>query len=184
MDTGSWIVVSVAVLLVSAVLGVHLNRPAWSGGSARRLAPILFSLQCGLAALAGIVGVTAAFRSWQVLHEAQTGTAPLIDVSRIDGDGDMYALLVLAMVAGTVIAVLVLGLAARFASGTDPVELIVACSVLAIEIFLGSLGLWQVLQGSRGVVALGLLVQLPLAIAAMVSCWPPPEPLHLSGTDR
>lgn len=184
MSTGSWVAVSVAALLASTVLGVHLTRPVWSGGPARWLAPLLLAVQCGMALVAGIVGVAAAARSWQVLHDPATGSSPLLDVSRIDGDGSMYALLVLGLTAGTVLTVVVLGLSARFAAGSDPVERIVACAVLAAEIFVGSLGLWQVLQGSRGAVALGLLVQLPLAIAAMVSCWPPPEPLHLAGSPR
>lgn len=180
MDSGSWFVVAVAALLSSAVVGVHLTRPVWTGAPSRRLAPMLFSVQCGVALVAGIVGIAGAARSWQVLHDPPTGAAALLDVSRIDGDGSMYALLVLAIAAGTALVVLVLGLSARFAAGDDAVERIVACAVLSMEIFVASLGLWQVLQGSRGAVAIGLVVQLPLAIAAMVQCWPPVEPQHLA----
>ena len=61
----------------------------------------------------------------------------LLHVSRIDGDGSMYALLVLALAFGTLLAVVALALAARFAAGTDPLERLVASAVLGLEICVG-----------------------------------------------
>lgn len=176
MSTGSWIVVCAAVLVTGAVAGVLLTRPVWSSRPERRFVPAMLSLHAGLALTTGLVATAALSRSWQLFGKPATGTVPLLDVSRIDGDKEMYALLVLAAAFTTLLAVLALALGARFAAGDDPTERIVACGVLGLEICLSGYAAAQVLGGSRSVAALVATAHLPLVMVAMVVCWPPVEP--------
>jgi hypothetical protein len=178
VSTGDWVLVSAAVLLTGATAGVLLTLPLWTDGRPRRLVPTLLSAHAGIVAVVGAVTAAAAVRSWQLVDRApdRPVAATLLDVSRIDGDASMFALLVLGLVFGTVLAVVALALAARFASGDDPVERMVACGVLALEICIGGYGAARLLHGSHGAAVLLIAVHLPLAMLAMVRCWPPAEP--------
>lgn len=178
MDSGDWVVVSAAVLLAGGTLGVLLTLPLWPRPARPRMVPALLSAHAGLVAVVGAITTVAAARSWQLVGRSPSEQAAgLLEVSRIDGDGSMYALLVLALAFGTTLAVTALSLAARFAAGPDPVERLVACSVLALEVCVAGYGAARVLQGSRSAAVILLAAQLPVVMYAMVRCWPPPEPL-------
>lgn len=178
MDTGDWVVVSGAALLAGGTLGVLLTLPIWAGAERPRPVPLLLSAHAGLVAVVGVITAAAAARSWQLVGRPPSEQAAgLLDVSRIDGDGSMYALLVLALAFGTTLAVTALALAARFAAGHDPAERIVACSVLGLELCVGGYGAARLLDGSRSAAAVVLAAHLPLLVWAMVRCWPPPEPV-------
>jgi hypothetical protein len=174
VSTGEWIAVAAAVLLVGATAGVLLTLPLWTGPRQRTFAVAVLSAHAGVVGAVGLVGAAAAARSWQLLGDHDPGrVAGLLQVSRTDGDSSMYALLVLALVFGTALAVTVLALAARFAASADPAERIVACAALGLEICVAGLAAVRILAGSRSGTAIAVAAQLPLAMAAMVACWPP-----------
>lgn len=174
MDLGDWVVVSVAVVLTGTAVGVLLTLPVWSGSGRPRLVPALLTIHAGVVAVIGVVTTAAAIRSWQVVGRPPADTAEgLLDVSRIDGDGSLFALLVLLLAFGTLLAVAALALAARFAAGHDPTERMLACGVLGLEICVGGYGAAQLLGGNHGIATLLVTAQLPLGILAMVVCWPP-----------
>jgi hypothetical protein len=177
MSSGSWFVVTVAVAACGAVLGVLLTRPVWAARSERPLVPLLLSVHSGVAAIVGIVATAAATRSWQLITEdPPTEHAPvLLEVSRIDGDSSMYALLVLGLAFVTVLSVVALALASRFSAGSDPTERMVACAILGFEVCLSGYAAAQVVGGSRSAVALAATIHLPVAVWAMVACWPPAD---------
>lgn len=164
-----------AVLLAGLVLGVLLTLPVWSAPRRLRPVPALLTVHAGLVAVMGVVATASAARSWQLIDRdpQRPVAATLLAVSRIDGDGDLYALLVLFLAFGTLLAVTALALAARFAAGSDPTERMVACAVLGLEICVGGYGAAHLLSGGHGAATIALTLQLPLAMAAMVTCWPP-----------
>jgi hypothetical protein len=173
VSSGEWTAVCAAVLLIGGAVGVLLTLPVWTTtGRGRRVAALL-TLHAGLVAVVGVVTTAAAVRSWQLVGRPPASTTALLEVSRIDGNGSMYALLVLALAFGTLLAVVALSLAARFAAGTDPAERMVACAVLGLEICAGGYAAAHLVGGSRSPVVLLVTLQLPLVMVAMVSCWPP-----------
>jgi len=175
MSTGDWVAVAVAASVLAVVVGVLFTLPVWTRRSGPRLVPALLTLQAGGVLVLGTIATAAAVRSWQLVD--QSATAPvartLITVSRIDGDGSMFALIVLALIAVAGLTAVLLLLAARFAATTDPTERAIACTVLGLEIGLCGYGLAACLGGSRSLPALAAVANLPLAMAAMVACWPP-----------
>jgi len=176
VTTSDWLVVAVAGSLASGVVGVVLTLPAWAPGHrSTLLVGRLLGLHAGLVAVGGAAMTAAAIRSWQLVDEepAEQASATLIEVSGLDGDGRLYALIVLLVVATTACSVLMLTVAARFALSDDVLPRTLACAVLGLEIGLCGFGLAQVLAGSRNAVAIGAVVNLPLVMAAMVACWPP-----------
>jgi hypothetical protein len=181
VSNGEWSAVAAAVLLVGGTAGVLLTLPLWTGPRRRTFAVVLLSVHAGLVGVVGTIAAAAAARSWQLIgdHDPKH-VAGLLQVSRIDGDGSMYALLVLALVFGTALAVVSLALAARFAASADPAERIVACAALALEICLAGFAAARILGGSRSASALVVAAQLPLAMVAMVACWPPADPAEAS----
>ncbi len=174
MSTGSWIAVVVAASIIASVVGVLATLPVWTRGAGRRLVPALLTAQAGGVIVVATITVAAAIRSWQLLDRPTAHvTSTLATVSQIDGDGRMFALIVLAVVAIGWLSAFLLVLAARFAAGVDPTERTIACAVLGLEIGLCGYGLAACLGGSRSAPALVAAVNLPLAMAAMVACWPP-----------
>jgi hypothetical protein len=170
--------VTAAVLLTGTTVGVLLTLPIWTGARRPSFAGAVLSVHAGLVAVVGVVTAAAAARTWQVVGRAPSEhVAGLIQVSRTDGDGSMFALIVLALAFGTCFAVVALALGARFATSDDAAERIVACAVLALEICVGGYAVARLLGGSHGVAVVALAVQLPLAMVAMVACWPPVEDL-------
>jgi hypothetical protein len=177
VSNGEWVAVAAAVLLIGGTAGVLLTLPLWTGPRRRTFAVAVLSAHAGLVGTVGVIAAAAAARSWQLIGDDSTKhVAGLLQVSRFEGDGSMYALLVLALAFGTVLSVLALALSARFASSAEPGERIVACAALALEICVAGLAVARILGGSRSASALVVAAQLPLAMVAMVACWPPAEP--------
>jgi hypothetical protein len=170
---GEWAVVAVAVLLAGATAGVLLTLPIWTG-TRPPFAAALLSIHAGVVGVVGAIAVAAAARSWQLVgRDPGEPVAGLLQVSRIDGDDSMLALLVLVLALGTCLSVAALALASRFATGDDPAERVVACAVLALEICVGGYAVARLLAGSRAGGTVAVALQLPLAMLAMVACWPP-----------
>jgi hypothetical protein len=181
VNNGEWVAVGAAGLVTGGVVGVLLTRTVWTSAGRRRLVSALLALHAGVAFVVGVVATAAAVRSWQLVGRPTTENASaLLQVSRIDGNGSLYALLVLAIAFGTLLAVAALTLAARFAAGSDPAERMVACGVLGLEICLGGYAGAHLLTGSHSPVAILVTLQLPLTMLAMISCWPPAD----DGTHR
>ena len=173
MSTGSWLAVVIAASIIACVVGVLITLPVWTRGAGRRLVPALLTAQAGGVIVVGAIAVAAAIRSWQLLGRPTAPvTRSLVTVSRIDGDGRMFALIILTVVAMASLSALLLVLAARFAAGDDPTERTIASAVLGLEVALCGYGLAACLGGSRSAPALVAAVNLPLAMAAMVACWP------------
>ncbi len=172
---------SVATVLASAVAGGLVTWSLWTdgtferGGLRRRLVPGLLSLHAGAALVVGTVTAAAAVRSWQLVDRdpQQEAASALLDVSRVDGDRALYALLVLLLVATTGCLTLLLAQSARFAATDDGTQRSVACGVLGLEIGLCGLGLARLVIGGVSAPALLAVAHLPVLITAMVLCWPP-----------
>jgi hypothetical protein len=175
MTTGDWIAVVAAVVVASVPVGVLLTWSVWRRGSGPRLVPALLTLHAGAVVVVGTIGAAAAARSWQLVDpdRREEAASALLDVSRIDGDQSLYALLVLLLVAVTGLLAVLLAQAARFAAGDDPGGRTIACAVLGLEIGVAGLGLAQVVTGETTALTWLGLGHLPVLIAAMVSCWPP-----------
>lgn len=173
MSTGSWIAVLAAGAVAAAVLGGLFAFPLRDRPGPRVVA-VLLSLHAGVVVVVGTTTGAAAVRSWQLVDRpAQTAADPaLLAVSRIDGDGSMFALLVLFLVAAAAVAIALLLVSSRLAASTDPGDRAVACAVLALEVALSGYGLAAAIGGSRSLPALLAVANLPIAMAAMVACWP------------
>jgi hypothetical protein len=181
VSSGASIAVTVAATLLAITLGVHFTLSVWTQSPAarsHRLVAALLTLQAGGALVLGTIATTAAARSWQLIDRPVDAPAGpnLFTVSRIDGNGSMFALIVLAVVAAAALSAVVLLLAARFVVGHDPAERWIACIVLGLEIGLCGYGLSAALGGSHSAPALLAVVNLPLAVAGMVVAWPPARP--------
>lgn len=175
MSLSSWTVVVVATVLAAAPFGVLLTWPVWRRTRRWRPVPALLALHAGAVVVVGAIAVAAAGRSWQLVDRdpQEEAAAALLDVSRIDGDRALYALLVLLLVALTGLLTLLLAQAARFAAGEDPGGRTIACAVLGLEIGVAGLALAQLVSGDRSALTWLGVGHLPLLIAAMVACWPP-----------
>jgi hypothetical protein len=175
VSSGQWLLVCLAALPMAVVVGVLLTWPVWTEGrSGARLVPALLAVHTGVVVVGGTVATAAAVRSWQVVGEPEERAAdPLLDVSRIDGDTSMYALVVLLLVAATALLGLLLAVATRFAASEHTVDRTIACAVLGLELGLSGLGLAFVAGGSRNPVALLAVLHVPVLTTAMVACWPP-----------
>jgi hypothetical protein len=175
MSDGAVVAVVVAASVLAVVVGVLCTLPLGTRRNGPRLVPALLTVQAGGVLVVATVATAAAVRSWQILdrpadaHVAHT----LLTVSRVDGDGSVFALIVLALVALGALSTALLLIAARYAATTDPTERAIACAVLGLEIGLSGYGLAACIGGSRSVPAVLAVVNLPLAMAAMVGCWPP-----------
>ena len=175
MRNGDWVAVVAATVLAAIPIGVLLTWPVWRRGSGPRLVPALLALHTGAVVVVGSIGIAAAVRSWQLVDKDQKEEAAsaLLDVSRVDGDQALYALLVLLLVAVTGLLAVLLSQAARFAAGTDPGDRTIACAVLGLEIGVAGLGIAQLVTGDATALTWLGIGHLPVLVAAMVACWPP-----------
>jgi hypothetical protein len=175
VSNAQWLLVGLAGLPLAAVVGVLLTWPVWTGArSGARLVPALLTVHTGAVVVGGTIATAAAVRSWQVVGEPEERAADaLLDVSRIDGDTSLFALVVLLLVAATGLLGLLLAIATRFAASDHTVDRTIACAVLGLELGVCGLGLAWVAGGSRSPLALLAVVHLPILTAAMVACWPP-----------
>jgi hypothetical protein len=175
VSTADWVAVVAASVLAAIPVGVLLTWPVWRHGSGRRLVPALLALHTGAVVVVGTIGIAAAVRSWQLVDRDQTEQAAsvLLDVSPVDGDQALYALLVLLLVAVTGLLTVLLSQAARFAAGDDPGDRTIACAVLGLEIGVAGLGIAQLVAGEASALTWLAIGHLPVLIGAMVACWPP-----------
>ena len=175
MSNADWVLVVLASLLAAVPVGVLLTWPVWRRSGGRRLVPALLTLHVGVVMVVGTIGTAAAVRSWQLVEREpqQEAASALLDVSRVDGDRALYALLVLLLVAITGLLALLLSQAARFAAAADAVGRTIACAVLGLELGLAGLGLARLVTGDRSALTWVAVAHLPVLVAAMVVCWPP-----------
>ena len=175
MTGTEWLVVALAFVPAAIVIGVLLTWSLWR--DRRRgpwFVPALLTLHTGLVVLGGTLATAAAARSWQLVDDPpEQASAALLEVSRIDGDASLYALLVLVLVAATGLLGVLLATTARFAASSHPVDRAIACAVIGLELGVSGVGLVYLASGSRSPVALLAVAQLPVLMAAMVVCWPP-----------
>ena len=175
VSTGTWAAVWCAGVLIAVLLGVLLTLPAWRTTGGARFATALFTAQAGAVTLASLLLVGVAVRSWQLIDRPVDAapTDALVRLSRTDGDTAYFALMVLLVVVLGALLVTLLALGARFARSTDPVERLVACAVLAIQ--LGAAAYLTVLWllGEHGWPFLGAALATPLLAIALATCWPP-----------
>jgi hypothetical protein len=172
---GTWLAVGTAALLAAVVLGVLLVRPdrcargRGSRGAAAVLALHTGGLAVGTAVLAGL-----AVRSGQLADRPPDAemAVSLVRVGSIDGDGDLFALIVVALVViGTLLTALV-ALAGRFSTGDDPVERWMATGVLVLELGVTAYAATLVVLGDRAVGWVVVALQLPIVVGALVAGWP------------
>lgn len=171
----TWFVVGVASLLAAVVLGVLLVRPdrRAQGGGAPVAAAVL-SLHAGALVVGTSVLVGLAVRSGQLAGrplDAEMAVS-LVRVSRLDGDGDLFALLVLTLVVLGGLATWLVVLAGRFSLGRDPVERWITVAVLVLELAVVGVAGLQILDGERGIGWTVVALQVPLVGAALADTWP------------
>jgi hypothetical protein len=172
---GTWLAVGVAALLAAGVLGVLLVRPdRRAAGHGSRLAVAVLTLHDGGLAVGSAVLVGLAVRSGQLADRPPDAemAVSLVRVGSIDGDGDLFALLVVALVViGTLLTALV-ALAGRFSTGDDPVERWIATGVLVLELGVTAYAATLVVLGDGAVGWLVVALQLPIVVGALVAGWP------------
>lgn len=175
---GTWVAVWLAAALATVVVGVLVTYPAWERRTGARFAVTLLSLQAGTAVVGGSVLLGLALRSWQLLDapaDAPLATS-LVRISRVDGDADFFALMVLLVVALCGLLALVTSLAARMAATDHPTERWVAALVLGLEVGGAGAACVALLLGVDGGVALVVAAfQLPVSAVAFATCLPRTE---------
>lgn len=172
--TGTWVAVAIAGLLITAVVAVLLNRAWWERPRGARLATVVLSLEAAAVMVMSVLLIAVAVRSWQLIDrppDEELATS-ILRLSRLDGDGRFFALMVLFVVIVGGLAAAVLTLAARFAGDDDPLERWVACGVIGLQLAAGSAAAGCVALGYRSWPFLGPALAVPVLIAAFVSCWP------------
>lgn len=160
----------VAAVLLAGVLGLAAALPLLTtpvrGG---RAVGLLLSLDTGAVLVAGLLLAGAAGRSWVLIGDPPTIARPdgVLQVSRLDGDGNFFALLIVVIGLLTLFGALVLGLSARAVQGTQPGDAALVQAVLWIQVLIGVSTLGRVLLGAGGQVDLLLTAHLPLSVGAL-----------------
>jgi hypothetical protein len=159
----------VAIAVLGLAAGLIITRHTLTGrprGS--RLVALLLGIDTGIVLVGGIALTAAAGRSWQLLGDPVSTTAhPLVDVSRLDGDGNLFALLVVIIGLITLLGATLLGTAARSVDGTQPGDAAVVAAVLWGQVAAAGYCLVRVLLGADGRPFLLLSLHLPLSVAAL-----------------
>lgn len=182
--TGTWVAVWVAGALAAVVLGVLLTLPCWSERSsasssrAARFVAAVLALQAGVAAVVGILLVGFALRSWQLVERSleEPPATALVRISRIDGDGALFALIVLTLVLLGGLAVGLLAMGARMAVSEDRLERWVLVAFLGAEVLGAAVLAVLHLIGFGGWPYRSGLVALPILAAAFALAWPRSRP--------
>ncbi len=181
---GGLLVAGVAVVLVSAVLGVVITLPVWrSPHRGSRVATAVLALQTGGAAVATVVLSAMAVRSYQ-LHDrpaeeaaAEPVTSGIIRLGTIDGDTELFALLTLFVVLAGLLLVTALAVGTRLAASDDELSRWVVTGLLGLQLLVAGTTLaagWLVLE--EPVLVRWSLVALPVLGVAFVAAWPREEP--------
>lgn len=160
----------VAVGFLAVAVGLLLSRPVLTGrprGS--RWVALLLGVDAGVVLVAGIVLAAAAGRSWQLLGEPDrpTGQA-VLDISGSDGDGSLYALLIVVIGLLTLLLTLLLATATRSVEGTQPGDRALVSTVLGVEAVLAAVALVRLLTGAGAPVEAVVAAHLPLAVGGLV----------------
>jgi hypothetical protein len=182
--TATWLVVAVAVILAGAVIGAVLLGPPTRRP---RLASIVLTVDAGIVAVGLAVLVGVILRSADLAQQVANGGTPaghtLLRLSGLDGDPDLFrAVLLFTGVLGG-LTLLLLVVSARFAAGDDVPERAAACVVLGVGLAASLLCVGLVARGSTWWPVVVGVVQLPLLVAALVSCWPRPHRRTVSALD-
>jgi hypothetical protein len=172
----AWTAVWCTGVLCAAVVGVLCTLPVWRERRGARPAVAVLTLQTGALAVTALVLVGVAIRSWQLVDHPLTEppVGSLVRLSRIDGDGGFFALMVLLVVVLGTLVVALSATATRLAGSDDGLERLLACSVLAIE--LGGAGFCAVrlALGHGGWPFVGGTLAVPPLVVALVTAWPRP----------
>lgn len=173
-STGTWIAVWVAGAVAALVAGVLLTLPAWRERRGARLAVAVLTAQTGALAVAGTVLAGVALRTGQLLERAPDAAASvsLVRLSAVDGDADLFSLIVLLLVIGGAPLVMLVALCTRFAAGDDLLERSSAFALLGLQIGGAGYAAVRLLLGARGLPFVVPVVLLPLLVAAAINAWP------------
>lgn len=161
-----------AAVLAAVVVGVLWAAPGL-GHAARgpKLVSLLLGVDTGAILVGGIALAAAAARSWMLIGEptdpARTADA-VLDVSRLDGDSDLFALLIVVIGLLTLLTVAVIGTATRSASGASVGDRAVVGTVLSVQVILGLFALGWLLFAGGGPTVVVCAAHLPLSIGALL----------------
>lgn len=178
--TGTWVAVWMALVLVTAVIGVLLTLPVWRCWRGARLAVAVFTLEAGAAAVAGVVLAATAARSWQILGRP-AGTPPadaLLRLSGADGDRAFFALMFLVALTLAALGGVLAAAGARMAGSADPLQQAVASTILAAQAGGAAYAIVRLVLGANGLPYVIPAFALPILVVAFATCWPrvaPPE---------
>lgn len=160
----------VAIALLGAAGGLLVSRDVLVGrpvGS--RAVAVVLGIDTGLVLCIGIAVAAAAGRSWHLLDHAPSPDArPLVDLRGFDGDGNLYALLIVMTGLVTLLATTLFATATRCVLGTQPGDRAVVASVLWLEVGATGYCLVRVLLGARGWPYLLPVAHLPLSAGALL----------------
>ena len=159
-----------AIILLGVAGGLILTRDSLVGRPrGPRLVALVLGVDTGVVLVGGIALAAAAGRSWQLVGDpAVNNTHALIDVSRLDGDGNLFALFIVVIGLVTLLGATLLGTAARCVRGTQPGDTAVVSAVLWGEVGVAGYCLLRLLLGADGRPFIGLALHLPLSVLALV----------------
>lgn len=164
-----WVAAGLAVVVLAALIG-GVGHGRWS------LAVGVLSVQSAAVIVGGAGLAGLAIATWPLADAKAAGTptsaTSLVRISVTDGDPRFYTLMLIVVVVLGPLLALLLGIAARFAGGDDPLERAVASIVLILELVPATYGLVRLVQGHpTGIAVLGAL-HLPILVIAIRAAWP------------
>lgn len=173
-DTATWTAVWMAGALAAVVWGVLITLPAWRARGGARLAAAVLTVQAGAAAVTGVVLAAVGVRSWQLIGQpvdAEPAIA-LLRLSSIDGDTAFLAAMVVVVVVLSTLLATLTAVAARLASGTDPLERSLVSALLAVELGASGYAIVRLVLGAHGLPYLATALAFPVLVVAFATCWP------------
>lgn len=160
-----------AAVLAAIVAGLLWAAPAVGVATKRdRFVALLLGLDTGAVLLTGIAIAAAAGRSWMLVTEPADPTPTrhaMLQVSRLDGDGDFFALLIVVIGLLTLLATVLVGTAARCVPSSNSSDRAVVRGVLWVEVVLGLYGIGHLLLTGRAPLQIVLAAHLPLTVGAL-----------------
>ena len=162
----------IAVALAAVAAGLLWSAPALAGRPLdTRLVGLLLGIDTGLVLVGGVALAAAAGRSWSLLGDpidpARTADA-VLQVTQTDGDGDLYALLIVVIGIVTLLTAGLLGTAARsVVPGTSAGDRAIVTSVLSGQVVIGIAAALRLLTGSEGTYLVVLALHVPLSAVAL-----------------